>query len=121
MQKKKVRAKLSWQDHDWMQYVCSLDEEELKQKAAGAEGWMKHLESFEIEYEDEVGLWIGLEQKQTTVDEEEQVQRLKRKKLESKNADDHAATQELEKEAGGGQTQTRGPEGKSEDAKMAQK
>ena len=59
-----------------MQYVCSLDEEELKKKAVGAEEWMKHPEAFEIEYEDEVGPWIGLEQNQTTVDEEEQVQEL---------------------------------------------
>ena len=114
-EEEEVKCKLTWQDHDWMQYVCSLDEEELKKKVAGSEEWMKNLHRFEIEYEDEVGLWIGLEQTKTTVTEEEQKQMLERKKLHSKNPDDHAAIEEEEQKAGGGQTQTRGPEGKSED------
>ena len=76
---------------------------------------MKHLDLFEIEYEDEVGIWIGLEQKQTTVTAEEQEHRQKRRKLSSKNPEDHASIAEVQEEAGGGQTQTRGPEGKGED------
>ena len=111
----KVRAKLSWQDHDWLQYVCALDLEELKKLASGADDWMKHLELFEIEYEDEVGLWIGLEQNQTTVTAEEMGQRQKRRKLSSKNPEDHDSIAQVQEEAGGGQTQTRGPEGKGED------
>ena len=87
--------------------MCSLDLEELKKLASGAEDWMKHLDLFEIEYEDEVGIWIGLEQKQTTVTAEEQEHRQKRRKLSSKNPEDHASIAEVQEEAGGGLTHSR--------------
>ena len=69
-----VRCKLTWQDHDDTQHVCAFDLEELKKKAVGAEEWMKHPELTEQEFEDEVGVWVGLEGGKITVDEEEQVQ-----------------------------------------------
>jgi len=103
-------------DFDETMQSCTLTtEEELKKLVAPAKEWLQNLHDLVICFEDEIGLFVGLRSGKVAVPKEVQKQALKRKRLHTKTKEGVEKVQELEKEAGGGLTQTRGMECKGED------
>ena len=98
-----------------MLHTCTLNPEALKGHVGKPEEFLEHHEEFVIEFEDEIGVWIGLKGWQTTLPGEAAHHQRKRKKLHSKTVEGVEKIKEEEKEPGGGMYQTRGLEGKSED------
>ena len=95
----KVRMKLTWQDFDRMLWTCTLaDQEELLKHVCDPEAFLNHAEDFVIEFEDEIGVFIGLKGWKTTVTEEANQQANKRKRLSTKTVEGVEKVKEAEKE-----------------------
>ena len=111
----KIRMKLTWQDFDCTMHMCTLDEAELAHHVCKPKEFMQNLDKFCLLFEDEVGVWVGMQNNKVAVDKAEHAQAKKRYKLHSKTVEGMQKIAELEKEAGGGMKQQRGVEGKGED------
>ena len=116
-EEEKIRSKLTWMDHDYMQWVCACSIEELEQVVCEPKKFQANLHKHVLEYEDEIGVFIGMRKNTITVDEDEHEQKKKRYKLNSKTVGGIEEIKKLEKEAGGGMKQQRGPEEKGQDKK----
>ena len=114
-----IRAELSWMDFDRVMWITTLSREELKYYVANSEEFSKNLDKLVIEFEDEIGVWVGLDGSHVAEEQETRQRALKRKKVHTKNLEQDKEAQKklkaLEEAEGGGLEQTRGVEGKSED------
>ena len=112
-----TRCRLTWQDFDYMLHACTLSKERLQEYVADPTDFIAHAEDLVVEFEDEVGMWVGMDQSKVTLDLEDSSQMNKRRKLSTGLVKDAEKLKDLQTEAGAGQTQVRGAEGKGEDKK----
>ena len=112
-----TRCRLTWQDFDYMLHACTLSKERLQDYVADPTDFMAHAADMVVEFEDEVGMWVGMDQSKVTLDLEQSQQMNKRRKLSTGLLKDVEKLEELKNEDGAGQTQVRGAEGKGEDKK----
>ena len=112
-----TRCRLTWQDFDYMLHACTLSKERLQEYVAAPTDFIAHAEDMVIEFEDEVGMWVGMDQSKVTLDLEEGQQMNKKRKLSTGLVQDAEKLEALKNEAGAGCTQVRGAEGKGEDKK----
>ena len=115
-EQEKLNMKLTWQSFDDLLYTCTLgSEEELKKLVIKPQEWREHVEELVFEFEDEVGVWVGLKNRKVAVTEKVHAQQRKRQRLRSKTQRQALKVEQAEQEEGGGMHQTRGLEGKGED------
>ena len=112
-----TRCRLTWQDFDYMLHACTLSKERLQEYVAAPADFIAHAEDMVVEFEDEVGMWVGMDQSKVTLDLEQSQQMNKRRKLSTGLLKDAEKLEDLKNEVGAGQTQVRGAEGKGEDKK----
>ena len=113
----RTRCRLTWQDFDYMLHACTLSKERLQAYVADPTDFIAHAEDMVIEFEDEVGMWVGMDQSKVTLDLEEGQQMNKKRKLSTGLVQHAEKLEALKNEAGAGCTQVRGAEGKGEDKK----
>ena len=115
-----LRMHLTWQSHDYVQNACSFDGETLKDFVCKPKEFLNEESQAQLvyEYEDEIGIWLGLQSYKTTLPAAQAKQQAKRARLHSKTVKQIEKTEEFEKEDPyGGMKQVRGVEGKGQDKK----
>ena len=111
------RLRLTWQDFDEALDVACFRYEALQKKVDAPDEFMQNIEDLQIEFEDEVGIWLGLKGEKVAMDEDRHREAVKRQRIgtAAKESQDDAASTLLEEGQAGGVVQVRGTMAKGAD------
>ena len=111
------RLHLTWQDLDEALDTACFNAEALKQRVTEPKEFLAELQKLALEFEDEVGIWLGLKGAVVAVDKDRHAAAVKKHKLGSatENVEDDAAAKLLEPGQEAGVVQVRGVMAKGAD------